>query len=269
MESYSLLTLNTSALGQVSLNDSRSSSNPLLNFLDKLPNHISNDINSLNSVVGEVASELGIEDWYSMHLLDYCEGSYTPAAAPNATLKAKNIKKNTTECSKAKAMYKFDPTDIIQNALNQKTGGSVTLSDLDWPSDIEKGIHTLNAIMDAMFILYVIAICLIFISFVAAVFAILTSGRLSACINFMIAVLAFLAIGFASALTTAAMCKVVNLIHKYGKGIGLNAYKGNKFLALTWAATGLMLVVILVWIVEFCRGRRHHKRAAYGDAKHG
>lgn len=164
-------------------------------------------------------------------------------------------------------MYKFDPTRILEDALNKTTGVNVTLQDLDWPEDIQNGIHALNALMAAMFVLYVIAICLIFVALLAAVFAIVASGRLSACLNFLVATVAFLAIGLASALVTAVIVKGSSIINKYGNDIGVVANWGSKFLALTWAATAVMLIALLAWIVEFCIGRRHKNRQSY--AKHG
>jgi hypothetical protein len=221
---------------------------------------------AINDAIGEVTQKLGIDDFYSAHMLNYCEGQYTPAEAANATVKESDISKNVTECSKNRAMYKFDPTAIIEEALN-KTGVSVTLDDLNWPDDIETGIKTLNALMGAMFVLYCVAIALIFVALLAAAAAILLSGRLSACVNFLVAILAFLAIGLASALVTAVMVKATNIINDKGSEVGLEAHRGNKFLALTWVATGLMFVVVLSWVAEFCAGRRHNRQTVY--AKHG
>jgi len=264
MEDYSLLTLNSSLLGETILEENRTSSNPILNLLNEIPNEISERI---NDKIGELTAKLGIEDWYSAHMLNYCYGQYEPGEVANATLKEDDIWKNITGCSAQKAMYKFDPTAIIEEALNKTTGQKVTLKDLKWPEDIDNGIRALNALMAAMFVLYCIAIGLIFVAFVAAVFAILASGRLSACVNFLVAVLAFLAIGLASALVTAVIIKATDLINKYGNDIGLEASWGSKFLTLTWVATGLMLIVVLAWVVEFCIGRRHKQPKSY--PKHG
>ncbi|KAF1842686.1 integral membrane protein-like protein [Cucurbitaria berberidis CBS 394.84] len=264
MENYHLITLNTSAIGETLLNESRTSTNPITNLLDKIPNQISEEINDR---IGEVAERLGIEDWYSAHMLNYCYGQYTPAEKANATVSDSDISKNATGCNQSKAMYKFDPTRILEDALNKTTGTRVTLQDLKWPEDIQNGIKALNALMAAMFVLYVIAICLIFVALLAAVFAILASGRLSACLNFLVATLAFLAIGLASALVTAVIVKGSDIINKYGNDVGVEARWGAKFLALTWAATGVMLVALLVWIVEFCIGRRRKTPQSY--TKHG
>jgi hypothetical protein len=264
MEGYHLVTLNTSMIGENIINETRSTdtSNPITNILNGLSNYGSS---AINDAIGEVTQKIGIEDFYSAHMLNYCEGQYTPAEAANATVKESDISKNVTECSKNRAMYKFDPTAIIQEALN-KTGVDITLADLNWPEDIETGIKTLNALMGAMFVLYCVAIALIFVALLAAAAAILLSGRLSACVNFLVSILAFLAIGLASALVTAVMVKATNIINDKGSEIGLEANRGNKFLALTWAATGLMFVVVLSWVVEFCIGRRHNKTVY---AKHG
>jgi hypothetical protein len=264
MEDYHLLTLNTSLLGETLLEEDRTSSNPLINLLNEIPNQISS---SINDKIGETTEKLGIEDWYSAHMLNYCEGQYTPAEVANATVSQSDISKNVTECSKSRPMYKFNPTAILEETLNKTTGLDVTLSDLNWPEDIDTGIKTLNALMGAMFVLYCIAIALIFVALLASVLAIFMSGRLSACVNFLLSTLAFLAIGLASALVTAVIVKASSIINEKGNIIGLQASWGGKFLALTWAATGLMFVVILAWVVEFCIGRRRTRQTTY--AKHG
>jgi hypothetical protein len=254
--------LNTSLLGETLLEENRTSDNPILNLLNEIPNEISEQINDR---IGEITARLGIEDWYSAHMLTYCEGQYTPAEVANATVSESDISKNVTECSQSKAMYRFDPTRIIEDALNKSTGIEVTLSDLNWPQDIQDGIRALNALMAAMFVLYIIAICLIFVALLTAVFAVVASGRLSACVNFMVATLAFLAIGLASALVTAVMVKATDIINQYGNDIGVEAHRGSKFLGLTWAATALMFVVLIAWVVEFCVGRRQ-KKTTYAKA---
>lgn len=255
--------LNTSLLGETLFEEDRSSSNPLLNLLNEIPNEISE---SINDRIGEATAAMGIQDFYSAHMLNYCYGQYTPAEVANATVSESDISKNVTGCSKSQAMYRFDPTKIVEDAL-KKSGVDVTLSDLQWPEDIQSGIDALNALMAAMFVLYIVAICLIFVTLVAAVFAVLASGRLSACLNGLIAILAFLAIGLASALTTAVMIKGTGIINQHGNDIGLEAKWGSKFLGLTWAATALMFVVVVAWIVEVCVGRRQKNRGSY--AKQG
>ncbi|CAE7202942.1 hypothetical protein CFE70_010510 [Pyrenophora teres f. teres 0-1] len=267
MEDYSLITLNTSAVGEnVITKPSSSPSSTLSTLWDLIPDSITNGVtNEINEQVDKFRERVGIEDFYSAHMLNYCQGQYTPGEKANATLRESDISKNVTSCSKSRATYKFNPTQIIQSALD-KSGLDVTLSDLKWPEDLQNGIDALNALMAAMFVLYVISICLIFLTLLASAlsFFLATTSRLTPCVNLLIALLAFVAIGLASALVTAVMVKGTDVLNQHGDGVGLEANRGNKFLALTWAATGLMLVCVVAWVVGFCVGPKREKRG-YGE----
>jgi hypothetical protein len=75
--------------------------------------------------------------------------------------------------------------------------------------------------------------------------------------------LAFLAIGIASAIATAVIVKAVHAVNKYGDDIGIAAYKGVKFLGMTWAATAVMLLASVVSIAQCCAPRSKSRR--YGE----
>jgi len=200
-------------------------------------------------------------------MLDYCYGDYTPTTVPNATVPSSAIHKNVTACSNTTAMYTFNPTEILERALNE-SGVGVSLDDLHWPADIQRGIDALRVVLRTVFVLYCIAIGLIFISLVAAFPAMLSSGRLAACLNVMFTALAFLAVGLASGLITAVIVKGSNVLNKYGAEVGVQAQKGGKFLAITWSATALMLIALVAWAFETCFGHRKRRDAAYVP-KHG
>lgn len=72
--------------------------------------------------------------------------------------------------------------------------------------------------------------------------------------------LAFLSIGIASGIATAIIVKATNTINKYGEDIGIAAYKGGRFLGMTWAATALMLLAAIVSIAQCCGGRRKDRQ---------
>jgi len=54
--------------------------------------------------------------------------------------------------------------------------------------------------------------------------------------------------------------KGTNIINKHGNEIGVYAYKGKKYLILTWVAMAMMFLAAAAWIVEFCIGRRNKGR---------
>ncbi|EME88066.1 uncharacterized protein MYCFIDRAFT_85950 [Pseudocercospora fijiensis CIRAD86] len=264
MEDYALLTLNTSRVGQNIFNTSESSSSTLGQLIDNVTNSIESDIQDL---ITSTARDLGLHDFYSAHLMTYCEGYYKPGPVPNATLSKDDISKNVTQCSNRTAMYSFDPQEILQKELNE-SGTGVDLSDLDWPEDIQKGIDAVRISAKATFVLYCIAIGFIGIALVLAAISFCTQGRLSALINVIVDWLAFIVLGIASAIATAIAVKASDVINRYGHDIGVSASKGRNFLIITWVATGLLLLSSILWCVDCCVGGRR-KRHQYTAAKHG
>ncbi|KAF2467539.1 uncharacterized protein BDR25DRAFT_63480 [Lindgomyces ingoldianus] len=258
MEDYHLLTLNTSRIGENLLNSSTSgnSDNTISNLFHNITNSISNKI---NDAAGDLAEKLGVDDFYSAHILDYCYGDYVPTPLANATVSSSDIHKNVTRCSNRTAMFHFDPTEALQRSLNQ-SGVDITLDDLQWPKDIQNGIDAIKILQETVFVLYCISIGLIFLALIAAFPALIAAGRMAACLNVMVASVAFIAIGLASAIVTAFIVKGSHLINKYGNEIGVEAHRGGRFLAITWAATALMFITLLLWCFETCIGHRRKER---------
>jgi len=213
-----------------------------------------------NGVADRLAEELGIEQWYSLHLMNMCYGSFSPnATSPGA-------KRNISDCTPRRATYKFDPTSDLEKKLaDGPLGLEVTLEDLGWPEEIQDGIDGLNALTTATFVFYCIGIGFAGILILTSIAAIFATGRLLSIVNMVMAVLAFLCLGIASAVLTAFMVKTTDLINDKGNDVGVYAGRGNKFLTITWVATGLMLLATIAWIVFFIMGRKHSRRRGSGE----
>jgi hypothetical protein len=201
-------------------------------------------------------------------MLDYCEGTFEPGPVPNATLKASKISRNVTHCSNRTASFDFDPGAALQRTLDETNTG-VTLSDLGWPDDLDKGIRALRDSVRATFALYCIGIGFAFFALVAfLVWTVLPStgrDRGRSFVGMVLAFLSFFALGIASAIGTAVAVKGNDVIDKYGKAIGVEAERGNRYIALTWAATALMFLASLIGFVGLCFGGRKHKVRQYGE----
>ncbi|KAF2769541.1 hypothetical protein EJ03DRAFT_327383 [Teratosphaeria nubilosa] len=261
MEDYALVTLNTSRIGTDLFNTTdTSSNNPVINWLDDLSNSIENEIeNDINSLARSIAKDLGLHDFYSAHILNYCEGYYTPGAVPNATLHRSSIDKNVTHCSSPKDGYIFHPRVLLQADLNRTGNSNVNLSTLQWPDEIDEGLKDLRIIATAMFVLYCIATAFIGVGVVLAITGFLLDGRLSAFVNIVVDSMAFVASLLASALATAVVVKGTHVINKHGNDIGISAKEGNWFLAITWAATAIVLVASFVWCVDCVVGQSRRR----------
>jgi len=253
IEDAHILTLNTSRIGHFSKNISvQSDGSTGSSLLDGIKHNITSGINSIiggaeniaGNIANDIAKDLGIHDFYTAHVMDFCEGFYKG----NIT---RGVSMNVTSCSKPKGMYSFDPTAILQKELKK----GVSLKDIKWPDAIQDGLRALSTAARAMFVMYMIGIATVGLMILTSL-AGLSGSRLLSIVNFLLGNLAFLSLGIASAIATAIAIKSSNVINKYGADIGIAAYKGGKYLAMTWAATALAFIAALAWVVEFCLGRK-------------
>ena len=203
-----------------------------------------------------VARELNIHDFYSMHVLDYCEGYYTPTSRANASV---TPSKNTTFCAPTSTTFTFNITEIIQSELK----APATLGQLDWPQDIQTALDALNYATRAMFVLYCVGIGVTGLAMLGALAGFFAHGIAHAWLNALLDLVAFLLIGIASALATAIAVIATNAVNQYGGPIGVAAYRGTGFLALTWVATALVFVAMFAWVFDCCAGRRKQHRRPY------
>ncbi|CAC9888142.1 unnamed protein product [Aureobasidium pullulans] len=233
MQEYAIVTLNTSRIGTNVFNTT-SSTDSDSNIFESIWDNVTNSIeSSLNDKINSFAQDLGLHDFYSAHLLDYCSGYYTPTDLPNATVSKSDIDQNITYCSNRTSFFRFNPTTALEQELN-KTGLNITLEDLHWPEAVNDGVHALRVAQKAAFLLYCIAAGLLLLATFASLVSFFFNGRLSAFVDISLWFLAFLAIALASAITTAVAIKASSVINKHGKDIGIQAQRGNNFMALTW-----------------------------------
>lgn len=284
MEEYHIITLNASTLGHDLIDKANSASasstatsstaKPTATGLtgilegigDNITSSISGEIHNatstiegdldgiLNNLADKLAQTLGIKQWYSLHMMDHCEGTY----APNATEKGAHL--NVTTCSNDTSTFGFDIKAIINQQL-ESGPLHINISDLDFPDQIQDGLNALATAFNATFIIYCIGIAAAGIAIITAALAFFMRGsRLVSFFNWGLTSLSFTALLISSIIITVVMKKAANLINKYGNDIGLYAYKGGKFLTLTWIAVAMMGVASLCWVGEFCVGRRNSNR---------
>ena len=225
------------------------------NLADDAKDDVVDTINDIgNNIADKLADELGIHEFYSLHLMDMCYGSYKPnTTAPGAS-------KNVSRCTKTTAMYHFDIAEQLDSEL-QLGPLSLSLSDINWPDQIQDGLDALNAAMDATFILYCIGIAAAGLAIIASAVAVFLHGsRMVSLGNWGLAAISFLALLISSIIVTIVQKKASDVINKYGNDVGVYAYKGGKYLTITWVSVAAMLVALTCWTIEFCIGRRNNKR---------
>lgn len=266
LEYYDILTINTSRIAVDIFNTTSDdddndkhphSDNPFTNFFNDVGDEIHNVTESaqenieeaLNDAIQSFAKSLGLRDFYSLHVLDHCEGYFHP----NGT-----TSRNVTHCSNSTGFSHFSPSETLQKQLNA-SGVDVSLSDLHWPSQIDDALNTLKLAFNIMFVLYCIAITAVGLGFLGSILGVFFNGRASALGNIFLTQLAFFALLIASAIITGGATKATEVINKYGKFIDINATRGNRLIAMTWTADVLVFLASVAWVVRFIIGRRKER----------
>ncbi|KAI6090199.1 hypothetical protein F4821DRAFT_38445 [Hypoxylon rubiginosum] len=278
LEDYHLIAINMSDFGhdliptatssgsQPTATDSDSSIwDQIEDGLQDLGDDVVDELNDIaNDVADKLAAELGISQWYSIHVMTACEGNFAPnATSPGAWY-------NTTNCTAQSAGVQFNLTDILQREIDEGPL-DINAADVPLPSSIQETINYVNSFLLATFVLYVLGAAFSGLSFLSCI-AVLTLtlrrdgiGRGAILANVVIATLAVLALALASAIATAVSKKGVSEINDKGAEAGISAIEGTKFMTISWVAFAVMFVTLLFWCVSCCLPRRRRAATAWGD----
>ncbi|KAG9255854.1 actin cortical patch SUR7/pH-response regulator pali [Emericellopsis atlantica] len=273
MEDYAIARLNVSMMGQELLSTSDDKAEEKDDgddgFFDSVGDKISdlkddvidygNDL--LGDGVDRVTEELGIADWYSIHVMDSCQGYYKP----NATDAHPSL--NSTNCTDSEPGQRFNLSKILDKKMSLGPV-EVSINDLGWTPEVQDKLDILNDALLGLFILYVLGMGfsgLAILGCIAAFF--LPEKRTVHLANFVIATLGALSLLVASILVTVAVTKGVDEINDVAEEINIEVDRGNKFLIISWVAAGVLLTSVIFWAGKFCvawRANRHFRRSEKG-----
>ncbi|KAE9965776.1 hypothetical protein EG328_009411 [Venturia inaequalis] len=243
---YPILTLNTSRIGDNLLTSLHSATKPqdpltsLINNLTQPPTSATQP--AINNATNSLTSKLGIQDFYTFYVLDYCEGKYTPSpTAPNA-------KKEITKCSSRKDFYHFDPERVLQKSLNE-SGLPISLDQLGIGEEIREGLNLIKSAFTAIMVLFILVILSISGTLVVSGVWCTNWGDDRRSIIIAETILSSLAFGLlflASLVGSIISVKGSSVINNLGKSISLSADTGSRVLGVAWTATVFMLFVVLM-----------------------
>lgn len=222
---------------------------------DDVKDSVIDEVNDLvGGAVDDVANALGISDWYSIHVMDACEGQFEP----NATADGTSL--NVTDCTNSKPGNRFNMTKLLDKSISVGPV-DVSLNDLGYTDEIQEKVDILNDALLGLFILYVLGMGFSGIVICGSVGAFLAPARRSmALVNLIAALLGCLSLIIASILITVAVTKGVNEINDVGEEFGLEVQRGNKFLILSWVAAAVMISTTIFWGVRFGFLKKRAKR---------
>ncbi|KAI1093564.1 hypothetical protein F5B19DRAFT_127637 [Rostrohypoxylon terebratum] len=262
LEDYHLIAINMSDFGHDLIPTSISSgSQPTStsSIWDDIEGAITDQLNDIiGDAADELSKELGISQWYSLHVMTACEGNF----APNATNAGAWY--NTTNCTAQTPGVQFNLTSVIQKELNQ---GPLHLSasTIPIPEKVQEAIDYLNSFLLATFVLYVLGAGFAGLSFLSCVAALTLVrrqpvGRIVVIGNIVLAGLGTLALALASAVVTGIAKKGVGEINDAGGEVGIRAVEGTKLMIVSWVAFAVMLVATAFWGLACWVPRRERRR---------
>ncbi|KAK1757822.1 actin cortical patch SUR7/pH-response regulator pali [Echria macrotheca] len=285
MESYDIISFNTSALGKNLLDRDPNEPTPtssggglcddLNGFLGRtcssataaagsIESDIANTLNDIgNDIADELADRLGIHEFYSLHPLTICEGDFTPnATAPGAG-------RNISECHHG-FTDGYNISSLLDHGL-QVGRFRLTLADLGFTKELQDPIDTLNSVLKAFTAILIVAVGFTGLSFLASVAALFLVGRRerpTVLTNLVLAALAFGFLLLSGLMGTIAGSVAADKVNDKGADIGIHASMGVGYTVITWVAVGLMLVAFGFWLWKLLRHRNGRTMGAGRTRKH-
>ncbi|KAG8162259.1 hypothetical protein KVR01_008024 [Diaporthe batatas] len=217
-----------------------------------------------NDIADKLAKELGIKEFYSVHLVDLCQGDFSPKPTdPDATFDVEN-------CTEPFNYNLLNITALLDKQLGVGPF-KLNLADLGLTNDIQDKLDDVPKIIQAIVAMYIIGAIFVLLTLFGSCGAVAlipnAAGRTIVMGNLGLAggAVFFLLIG--NLITTVGSGVVVDKVTDLGDKIGLSAVRGGKFMALSWSAFVLMLLTVFYWVYEFfAEKQRAHSRAIGGGS---
>ncbi|KAK3939784.1 hypothetical protein QBC46DRAFT_386962 [Diplogelasinospora grovesii] len=197
---------------------------------------------------GAITKQLGIKQYYSLHLTDVCQGDFQPDPTD------KNAKPDIASCTKP---FDTGDTDIL-GILNQELDIGplkIDLSKLGFTQDLENAFQLIPRVLAVTGYFFLLASLLTGLLMVCtAAVAFLGDGSME-----RVLVLTLLAVSSLSWLMTFMGAIVLTIgeekvrkeVNDKGNGIGIFASSGSAFFFLVWMAAILTTSVLVTSVIRF------------------
>ncbi|KAI1298899.1 actin cortical patch SUR7/pH-response regulator pali [Xylaria venustula] len=209
--------------------------------------NITDGINNVtNGVADKIIGELGISEWYSLHVMTICEGMFAPnASAPGSWY-------NLTNCTAQQPGLKLNLSEILDHEI--KAGPlNLNINQIPIPDSVQNAIDTVNDALLALLVFYALASGLSGLSFLVSVAVLILFRKkihmLIVWANIAISGLGAFVLLIGSAIITYVNNKGVSEINDAGKDVGISGIRGSKLITISWVSFGLMLSISLYWTV--------------------
>ncbi|KAI0203756.1 actin cortical patch SUR7/pH-response regulator pali [Astrocystis sublimbata] len=265
MEPYHIIAVNLSNFGH-DLVPTKTDSDPkpsetgkggfLDNIIDgaqDLGEDITDGINNItDGLADDLIKDLGISQWYSLHIMTACEGMFAPDASNPGSY-------NLTNCTSQEAGLRLNLSEVLDHEI-EAGPLKVNLNQLPIPEKVQDAIDLVNNALLALLVIYALAGGLAGLSFLVGLATLIfLRQKVSKPVvwaNTGLAGTSAFILLIGSAIVTYVNNKGVEEINKAGKDVGISGIKGTKLITLTWITFGLMAFTALYWGVALLKYAR-------------
>jgi len=197
------------------------------------------DTRKISVAAGTGGAALGLDDFYSIHLWNYCSGKITVAGSSETW--------SVSECQKPSTSFYFDIYGIFKVETNG-TGSGIQESDI--PEPVRKVTKAIKAVSTTMIAMFCCAIAATIVTFFIGWFGLLS--RWGSCVTTILADVAFL---FALAAGSVATALYFSLQEGFNKGLGdfgAAASVNKRTFTILWLGIGFSFLASLFWMFSTC-----------------
>ncbi|KAI0393861.1 hypothetical protein F5Y17DRAFT_286489 [Xylariaceae sp. FL0594] len=274
LEPYHIIAVNLTDFGQNLLASATSDSHPakptgkgddddeslwdkIKGGAEALGDDISGTVNNItNQLAGDVVDELGISQWYSLHVMTLCQGMFEGNGNGNGSdgHASSSPSYNLTNCTAQGAgVLKLNLTSLLDHEI---TIGPLHLNtnQVPIPEKVQSAVNIINSSLLAILVIFALGAGLAGLSCVSSILTILLllRQRLTRRVVYYNAGLAgtgTLVLLIGSAVVTYVNNKAVAEINDAGKDVGISGIKGVRFITISWIAFGLLAAAGAFWSV--------------------
>lgn len=197
--------------------------------------------------------DLGLSDVYTFGMWGYCKGNLRSGAS-NQEYSTDGV--DFTFCSKPKAMYVFNPADVL---LSDISGSETDLNDVvdsldsagvTLPSSIEDYMRIVTPLSKLIFICTIIGLALTCLQLLLSFFTVCSRG--CSCFVFFLGSISFISLILACGASTGAFMYIRREFNNSVSDFGITADLSRYYLAFYWAGCVASLVSTIFWFLSIC-----------------
>ncbi|RDA84368.1 hypothetical protein CP532_2589 [Ophiocordyceps camponoti-leonardi (nom. inval.)] len=218
---------------------------------DNLKSAAKKDADGNRGIAKQVTTNLGVTDWYSLHVNSICQGNFETSADKRDLF--------VTSCTSSPA-HQLDSAIGLGKPFNVGPL-TVDLSNTGVPQTLDQVVGYLNGLLLLNFLFYMFSLIFITLSLIFTIFSLFVPKTLMVfLISTVLSGGAAVMMLAGSIFVTVAGSVASDALKNLTPSLGVPIEVGHKFRALTWVTTVLMFIIAGYWVLQLILTKLKEKR---------